>query len=217
MWSQAVARTELSKILATRKWDEVDGLWMQVGCYTANTMELEAGIARDKLKPLRGRRLERRSHSDAARWQRGRGCQRHLCAPWGAPRISYASPPYSGGLALKLAVQKLDGKDIPSPHDPAAAARDQRDDQALPGGDLGRDEGRLQRLQSVARVQSRAGSPRSSPQTHPRSACRPPWSASQKCDGRVRGRAMTGRLPSRASTNLRSPRRPDPATGAHSP
>src|SRR5580704_19272272 len=34
MWSQAVARTELSKILATRKWDQIDGLWMQVGCYT---------------------------------------------------------------------------------------------------------------------------------------------------------------------------------------
>ena len=33
--------------------------------------------------------------------------------PMGAPRISYASPPYSGGLALKLAVAKLDGKDIP--------------------------------------------------------------------------------------------------------
>ena len=34
-------------------------------------------------------------------------------APLGAPRISYASPPYSGGLALKLAVQKLDGGDVP--------------------------------------------------------------------------------------------------------
>ena len=35
MWSQAVARTELSKILATRNWDQIDGLWTQVGCYTA--------------------------------------------------------------------------------------------------------------------------------------------------------------------------------------
>src|SRR5207244_2069223 len=33
-------------------------------------------------------------------------------APMGAPRISYASPPYSGGLALKLAVAKLQGKTI---------------------------------------------------------------------------------------------------------
>ena len=43
MWSQAVARTELSKILATHTWDQIDGLWMQVGCYTANSMQIEAG------------------------------------------------------------------------------------------------------------------------------------------------------------------------------
>jgi ribose transport system substrate-binding protein len=34
-------------------------------------------------------------------------------APLGAPRISYASPPYSGALALKLAVQAIEGKDVP--------------------------------------------------------------------------------------------------------
>ena len=33
--------------------------------------------------------------------------------PMGYPSISYASPPYSGGLALKLAVEKLEGKDVP--------------------------------------------------------------------------------------------------------
>src|ERR1700691_3430072 len=43
MWSQAVARTELSKIAATRDWDQIDGLWMQVGCYTANSMQVESG------------------------------------------------------------------------------------------------------------------------------------------------------------------------------
>src|SRR5580692_9447569 len=51
MWSQAVARTELSKILATRNWDQIDGLWMQVGCYTANTMQIETGKKPDQLKP----------------------------------------------------------------------------------------------------------------------------------------------------------------------
>src|SRR5579859_878630 len=54
MWSQAVARTELSKILATRNWDQVDGLWMQVGCYTANTMQIESGKKPDQLKPCAG-------------------------------------------------------------------------------------------------------------------------------------------------------------------
>ena len=56
MWSQAVARTELSKILATRNWDQIDGLWMQVGCYTANTMQIEAGKKPDQAEALRRRR-----------------------------------------------------------------------------------------------------------------------------------------------------------------
>ena len=109
MWSQAVARTELSKIMATRKWDEIDGLWMQVGCYTANTMEIESGIAPGKVKPCAG------EGSNGGRLQMLPADTEveGSYAPIGAPRISYASPPYSGGLALKLAVERLDGKDIP--------------------------------------------------------------------------------------------------------
>jgi len=112
MWSQAVARTELSKILATRNWDQVDGLWMQVGCYTANSMQIEAGKTVKDLKPCAG------EGSNGGRVQMLKeGTQvegaNATYAPMGAPRISYASPPYSGGLALKLAVQKLEGKEIP--------------------------------------------------------------------------------------------------------
>src|SRR6202046_5780633 len=54
MWSQAVARTEMSKILATQNWDHIDGLWMQVGCYTANAMQLEAGKKPSQLLPCAG-------------------------------------------------------------------------------------------------------------------------------------------------------------------
>ena len=112
LWSQAVARTELSKILATRKWDEIDGLWMQVGCYTANTMQIEAGATPEKLKPCAGEgsnggRIQMLPANTEVEGANG------TYKPMGAPRISYASPPYSGALALKLAVQKLDGKDIP--------------------------------------------------------------------------------------------------------
>ena len=82
MWSQAVARTELSKILATHPWDEIDGLWMQVGCFTANSMQLEAGKTPDGAEALRRRRLERRPHPDAAGRHRGRGRQRHLSRRW---------------------------------------------------------------------------------------------------------------------------------------
>jgi ribose transport system substrate-binding protein len=112
MWSQAVARTELSKLLSTRTWNDVDGLWMQVGCFTANSMQLEAGQAPDKLLPCAG------EGSNGGRIQmlpvdtKIDGASAPY-APLGAPRISYASPPYSGALALKLAVDLIEGKDVP--------------------------------------------------------------------------------------------------------
>ncbi|MGF7158794.1 ribose transport system substrate-binding protein [Rhodoligotrophos appendicifer] len=111
MWSQAVARTELSKILATQGWDSINGLWMQVGCYTANAMQLEAGKTPEQLLPCAG------EGSNGGRVQmlpadtKVEGAASPY-APMNAPRISYASPPYSGALALKLAVQVLEGKQV---------------------------------------------------------------------------------------------------------
>lgn len=113
LWSQAVARTELSKILATKTWDQIDGLWMQVGCYTANAMQLEAGKTARQLKPCAGEgsnggRVQMLPAGTDVEGASG------TYAPAGAPRISYASPPYSGAYALKLAVKMLDGKtDLP--------------------------------------------------------------------------------------------------------
>ncbi|MBO0904810.1 sugar ABC transporter substrate-binding protein [Jiella sonneratiae] len=112
MWSQAVARTELSKLLATRKWDDIDGLWMQVGCYTANAMQLEAGRSEDKLVPCAGEGSNGGRIQALAKGTEVEGASSPY-APLGAPRISYASPPYSGALALKLAVDMLEGKDVP--------------------------------------------------------------------------------------------------------
>ncbi|MEZ5934079.1 MAG: sugar ABC transporter substrate-binding protein [Alphaproteobacteria bacterium] len=111
MWSQAVARTELSKIMATRDWGEIDGLWMQVGCYTANAMQLEAGKSAEELIPCAGEGANggRIQMLPAETEVEGADCP--YC-PLGAPRISYASPPYSGGLALKLAVDILEGKPV---------------------------------------------------------------------------------------------------------
>jgi ribose transport system substrate-binding protein len=113
MWSQAVARTELSKILATKPWDQIDGLWMQAGCYTANSMQSEAGIADDKLLPCAG------ESSNGGRIQMlpvgtevdgANGTYR----PMGAQRWSSGSQNFTGALALKLAVAKLEGKEIPA-------------------------------------------------------------------------------------------------------
>ena len=113
MWSQAVARTVLTRILTTHPWSQIDGLWMQVGCYTAASMEKEAGIANDKLKPCagegsNGHRIQMLPAGDPS----VQGAH-DTYAPLGAPSISYASPPYSGALALKLAVDVLEGKTVP--------------------------------------------------------------------------------------------------------
>jgi ribose transport system substrate-binding protein len=112
MWSQAVARTELSKILATQSWDQIDGLWMQAGCFTVNSMQVEAGKKPEELLPCAGEgsnggRIQMLPIGTEVEGASG------TYVPMAAPRISYASPPYSGGYALKLAVQKLEGKDIP--------------------------------------------------------------------------------------------------------
>ncbi len=112
MWSQAVARTELSKILATRNWDSIDGLWMQVGCYTANAMQLESGKKPADLMPCAGEGANGGRIQMLPIGTEVEGASSPY-APLNAPRISYASPPYSGGYALKLAVAKLDGKDVP--------------------------------------------------------------------------------------------------------
>lgn len=112
MWSQAVSRTELSKILATQSWDEIDGLWLQVGCFTANAMQLEAGKQPEELIPCAGEGANGGRIQMLPVGTEVEGAAMPY-APMGAPRISYASPPYSGALALKLAVKKLEGGDVP--------------------------------------------------------------------------------------------------------
>lgn len=112
MWSQAVARTELSKILATQNWNDINGLWMQVGCYTANAMQLEAGKTPEELLPCAGEGANGGRIQMLPIGTEVEGASSPY-APLSAPRISYASPPYSGGLALKLAVQALEGKEVP--------------------------------------------------------------------------------------------------------
>ena len=113
MWSQAVARTELTKILTTHPWHDINGFWVQVGCYTIASMEKEASIADNELRPCagegsNGHRIQMLSAGDKS-VQGANGSYR----PMGEASISYASPPYSGGLALKLAVDVLEGKTVP--------------------------------------------------------------------------------------------------------
>ncbi len=112
MWSQAVARTELSKIIATHPWPTIDGLLMQAGCYTADSMQKESGIADDKLRPCGGEasnggRIQMLPEGTAVEGANG------TYRPMGAPRMSSGSQNFSGALALKRVVEKLEGQDIP--------------------------------------------------------------------------------------------------------
>ena len=52
-WNNAHARQELTKIVATHGWDNIDGLWTQVGCYMFSQIQVEAGRA-DQLVPCAG-------------------------------------------------------------------------------------------------------------------------------------------------------------------
>lgn len=111
MWSQAVAREKLSQITATHQWDTIDGLWMQVGCYTAAKMQLEAGAADEDVIPCAG---ESANGHRVQMLPKGAidGVDDYY-RPIGYRSISYGSPPYSGALALKIAVAALEGKTVP--------------------------------------------------------------------------------------------------------
>ncbi|HEY8017281.1 MAG TPA: substrate-binding domain-containing protein, partial [Dongiaceae bacterium] len=113
MWSQAVARTELTKILATHPWDSINGLWLQVGCYTAASMQAEAGIADEKMIPCAGEGSNGHRVQMLSKSVQGVEGANGNYRPMGYPSISYASPPYSGALALKKIVEILDGKTVP--------------------------------------------------------------------------------------------------------
>jgi ribose transport system substrate-binding protein len=112
MWSQAVARTELSKIVATHPLSSIDGLLMQAGCYTANSMQKESGIGDDKLRPCGGEasnggRIQMLPAGTVVDGVNG------SYRPMGALRMSSGSQNFSGALALKQVVAKLEGQDVP--------------------------------------------------------------------------------------------------------
>lgn len=111
MWSQAVARTELSKIIATHPWDTIDGLWMQAGCYTGFAMQSEAGIPDNKLKPCagegsNGHRIQ--MLPEGTKVEGANGTYR----PMGAQSISASSQVTPGAMALKMAVDVLEHKKV---------------------------------------------------------------------------------------------------------
>jgi ribose transport system substrate-binding protein len=111
-WTQSGARNELTKILATHPWSEINGIWLETGCYTVASMQDEAGIHDDKKIPcagegVNGHLLQMLPPGTAVDGANG------TYRPMGYPSVSYDAKPYGGALAFKHAVEVLEGKDIP--------------------------------------------------------------------------------------------------------
>lgn len=98
-WSQPEARVQMTKILATHSWDEIDGLLLQTGCYTLTMMQIEAGVANDKLKPCGG--------------EAANGHRIQMLPPGtidgavGLKSFSSGSAVFGAAVAFKLAMNKL--------------------------------------------------------------------------------------------------------------
>lgn len=111
MWSQAVARTELSRITATHSWEDIDGLWMQVGCYTAASMQSEAGVADADIIPCAGEGSNGHRIQMLPADAEVAGAN-DTYRPMGTRSISASSQVYPGAMALKVVVDALDGKEV---------------------------------------------------------------------------------------------------------
>ncbi|WP_245518343.1 MULTISPECIES: substrate-binding domain-containing protein [unclassified Mesorhizobium] len=108
MWNETIVRSEMSKLLATRSWDTIDGLWVQEGCAALGAMQDDAGIPDGKKKPMacsasNGERIQMLPANTKIDGATG------AYRPMGYPGISMASGPYMGALSLKYAVEIMDG------------------------------------------------------------------------------------------------------------
>ena len=148
MWSQAVIRKNFTEIMATHKWSEIDGIWGQGGCLVGWAMQVEGGeksrfvpCGSEGTNGMRVMMLPKGAVESSD----------PTYAPLGAPGISLENPPESGALALKLALKVLKGEKVPHETLDAPDRRHVQGREAVQGGYLAGDEGRLQRIRSRAR------------------------------------------------------------------
>ncbi|MBG0511014.1 ABC transporter substrate-binding protein [Agrobacterium sp. MOPV5] len=113
MWSQATARSELTKLTATVPWDQINGVWTQTGCYAAGALQDEAGIPDDKKVPCSGEA----SNGDRVQMLKtaeGIEGATDSYRPMGYPGLTYAAPLFYGAMQLKRAVEFLEGGKEPA-------------------------------------------------------------------------------------------------------
>ena len=110
-WSESGARNEMTKILATHPWSEIDGMWVEMGCFTMASMQDEAGIPDGKKIPCAGEGTNG-DHIQLLPSDTKVDGAKGTYKPMGYPGIAYDAKPYGGALAFKHAVDALEGKDV---------------------------------------------------------------------------------------------------------
>jgi ribose transport system substrate-binding protein len=104
-WTNAGARARMKEILVTHPWDDIDGIITQYGADAITQMQLEDGRPANKLIPIAG---------ESPNLQRLMMLPPGTCKEaLGLRSISVGFATFQGALALKLAVDALDGKDVP--------------------------------------------------------------------------------------------------------
>lgn len=110
MWSLAITEKVLSEFMTTHKWSDIEGILGSGGGWTAWQQQSSGNATKmtvygaDGANATRVAMLPKGSLPEA----------KFPYAPMGAPGISLDSPPYSGALAMKLALKVLGGdKSVP--------------------------------------------------------------------------------------------------------
>lgn len=103
-WSQQATRVRMQELLATKSWDDIDGVVAAEACYTIYQMQVEAGRPADSLKPC------------AAQDENG---FRIAMLPKGTTEGAVGMPGFSTDsmiwvipMSLKFAVDEIDGKPV---------------------------------------------------------------------------------------------------------
>lgn len=105
MWSQAVARKVLTEVMATRSWNDIQGVWGATACIQSWSLEAEAGLqdlipcGTEGTNGMRVMMLPKGTVAGAGGYYK----------PMGAPGISMESHEAAGALALKMALAVLQG------------------------------------------------------------------------------------------------------------
>ncbi len=106
-WSHSVARLRMRELLATHGWDEIDGIVVQTGCYTVSVMQVEDGWWPDNpIIPCGG---ESANGNRLQMMPVDSGIEGAL----GKKGLSIGSGLWAVSYTFKVAVDVLDGKDMP--------------------------------------------------------------------------------------------------------